>query len=132
MYRKHMTDEKNCKFKQMMWQNAHTGVCVEQLYPEVDSIEIHYIRDHSSAFGSSHRDDVWKVTPQSEACFIIECLNPECSTIGFDLGSVISSAIHYHKTEVSGEMDCEGQEAPDHPEQSCDGHVEYTIKIVYK
>jgi len=41
-------------------------------------------------------------------------------------------AIHAQKTEISGEMKCGGQEAPDHPEQSCDGKINYTIKIIYK
>lgn len=127
-----MTEEECHKLKRSLFRNAHTGIRVGQLYPNVESIEIHHIRDHGSAFGHSHREGIWTITPQSEACFVLECLNPECSTIGFDLRSVISFAIRDHLTEVNGEMDCEGQEAPDHPEQSCDGHIEYMIKIAYK
>ena len=37
-----------------------------------------------------------------------------------------------HQTEKTGEMRCEGQEAPDHPEQSCDGYIKYTVSITYK
>ena len=74
----------------------------------------------------------WTITPQSELFFVIGCLNRECTSIGFNLQSVISSAIHAQKTEISGEMKCGGQEAPDHPEQSCDGKINYTIKIIYK
>ena len=127
-----MTEEEFRKLKRTLWRSAHTGIRVEQLYPEVDRIIIHHVRDHRCAFGCSHEEGTWTIDPQSEVCFILSCLNPECSTIGFDLRDVISSAIRDRKTEVSGEMDCEGQEAPDHPEQSCDGHVEYTIKIAYK
>lgn len=53
-------------------------------------------------------------------------------SIGFDLQGVISAAIREGKTEVSGEMRCEGQEAPDHPEQSCDARLNYTIIFVYR
>lgn len=37
-----------------------------------------------------------------------------------------------HLIEKSRSTRCEGQEAPDHPEQNCDGRLEYTIKVVYK
>lgn len=105
---------------------------VEQLYSQVERIEIHHVRTHTSFVGRSQQEGTWEVTPQNEACFLLSCLNRECTSIDFDLGSVISSAIHSRKTEVIGELDCEGQEAPDHPEQSCDGHLNYRIAIRYK
>lgn len=126
-----MTDEECRILKRSLLRNAHTGIRVEQLYPDVESIEIHHIRDHGSAFGHSRREGIWTITPQSEACFILECLNPECSTIGFNLKDVISSAIHHHTKDIAGEMECEGQEAPDHPEQSCSGTLKFTIEISY-
>lgn len=132
MYRKYMTEAQARKMKQAQWSAAHTGIRVEQLYPQVEKIEITHVRDHTSFCGQSHEERTWTITPQSEVCFILGCLNSECTSIGFDLGSVISSAIHSRQTEVSGEMDCEGQEAPDHPEQSCDGNLKYSIKISYK
>ena len=132
MYRKHMTGVQARKLKMAQLNAVHTGIRVEQLYPQVEKIEIHHVRTHTSFVGRSQQEGTWVVTPQSEVCFVLSCLNRECTSIGFDLGSVISSAIHSHKTEVTGEMDCDGLEAPDHPRQRCSGHIHYTIKILYK
>ena len=132
MYRKYVTKKASEKLKQTMRMNAHTGIRIEELYPNVEKIEIHHVRDHTSFCGSSHNEGIWTITPQSEVFFLIECLNRECTSAGFNLRSVISSAIHSRLTDFSGEMRCEGQEAPDHPEQSCDGHLKYTIKISYR
>ena len=127
-----MTEEQMERMKMQQRMLIHTGIRVEERYPQVVKIDILHVREHTSAFGASHKEGVWTITPQSEACFVLECLNRECSTIGFDLQSAISAAIREGKTEVSGEMRCEGQEAPDHPEQSCDGKLTYTIRITYK
>lgn len=136
MYRKYMrkyiTEGASEKLKRNMQINAHTGIRVEELHPDVEKIEIIHVRDHTSFCGHSHKEGTWTVTSQSEVFFLLECLNRECTSAGFDLRSAVSSAIHSRLTEVSGEMRCEGQEAPDHPEQSCDGHLKYTIKISYK
>lgn len=59
----------------------------------------------------------------------MDCLNSECTSIGFNLWSVINSAIRNHEAEVSGTMRCHGNEAPDHTEQSCDGSLKYTIRL---
>ncbi len=98
----------------------------------MEKIVIHHVREHHSFAGESHKEGTWTITPQSELFFVLECLNRECTTIGFNLQSVIGSAIHARKTEITGEMQCGGQEAPDHPEQSCDGSLKYIIKIQYK
>lgn len=132
MNRSYLSEEQARELKQAQWRRAHTGIRVEQLYPQVEKIEIHYVREHTSFAGQSHDERTWLVTPQDEFCFVISCLNRECTTIGFDLGSIISSAIHVHQFEITGKMDCEGQEAPDHPEQSCCGSLLYTIRILYK
>lgn len=132
MNRKYLTEEQARKIRQLQWRAVRTGIRVEQLYPQVEKIEIHHMRTHTSFAGHSQQEGTWIVTPQSEVCFVLSCLNCECTSIGFNLGNVISSAIQSHKTEATGEMDCDGQEAPDHPEQSCDGHLEYSIKIVYR
>ena len=116
MYRKYVTEKASEKLKQTMRMNAHTGIRIEELYPNVEKIEIHHVRDHTSFCGSSHNEGIWTITPQSEVFFLIECLNRECTSAGFNLRSVISSAIHSRMTDLSGEMRCEGQEAPDHPD----------------
>lgn len=128
----YMTEAQARKLKQAQLNAVHTGIRVEQFFPQVEKIEIHHMRTHTSFVGRSEQEGTWVVSPQSEVCFVLSCLNRECTSIGFDLGSIISSAIHSHKTEVTGEMDCEGQEAPDHAEQSCDGHLKYSIKVTYK
>ena len=132
MCRKYMTEEQSRKLKMEMWRGIHNGIRVEQMYPNVESIDIHYVLDHTSFAGKSHEERTWHITPQNEIAFVIECLNRECTSIGFDLRNVISSAIHSRQAEVSGEMDCKGQEAPDHPKQRCDGHLNYAVKIWYK
>lgn len=132
MYRKHITEAENEKRKRMMRTNAHTGIRMEDFYPQVEKIEIHHERVHRSFCGVSHQEGTWTITPQSEVFFLLDCLNHECTSAGFDLRSAISSAIHSRITELSGKMRCDGQEAPDHPEQSCDGNLQYTIKITYK
>jgi len=132
MYRKHMTRAESENLKQMVKMNAHTGICLGDFYPRVDKIEIHYELRHRSFCDDSHKKRIWTLAPQDEAYFMLDCLNEECTSAGFDLRDIVSSAIQSHQTEKSGEMRCEGQEAPDHPEQSCDGHLKYTIKIVFK
>lgn len=132
MARKYMTERECERMKQNQLRLLHCGRYVGDFYPEVEKIEIHHIREHHSFAGELHREGTWTITPQSELFFVLGCLNRECTSIGFNLQSEISSAIHAHRTEVSGEMKCGGQEAPDHPEQNCDGFLKYTIWIHYK
>lgn len=133
MYRKHMTEKECEKMKQEQLRMLHRGLYVGEFFPQVEKIVIRYIREyHSFAGDAPSEEKSWTITPQSELFFVIGCLNRECTSIGFNLQSVISSAIRAQKTEISGEMKCDGQEAPDHPEQSCDGSLKYTIKIQYK
>ena len=127
-----MTERECERQKQHHLQLLHRGIYVGDFYPQVEKIDIYHIREHHSFAGESHREGFWTITPQSELFFVLECLNRECTSIGFNLQSVIGSAIHARKTEITGEMKCGGQEAPDHPEQSCDGFLKYTIKIQYK
>ena len=132
MSRKYMTERECERMKQNQLSSLHRGIYVGDFYPEVEKIEIHHIREHHSFAGESHKEGTWTITPQDELFFVLSCLNRECTSIGFNLQSEIGTAIHAHKTEVSGEMKCGGQEAPDHPEQGCDGSLKYTIKIQYK
>lgn len=132
MSRKYMTERECERMKQNQLSLLHRGIYVGDFYPEVEKIEIHHIREHHSFAGESHKEGAWTIIPQDELFFVLSCLNRECTSIGFNLQSEIGTAIHAHKTEVFGEMKCGGQEAPDHPEQSCDGSLKYTIKIKYK
>lgn len=127
-----MTEAENERRKLKLRQSLYDGTRVEQRYPSVKSIEIVHERTHSSAFGSSHKDGVWSVSPGDHTAFVLECLNPECSSIGFNLRGIIEAAVRNRDTEVSGLLKCTGQEAPDHPEQSCNGLLKYIVRIVYQ
>lgn len=105
---------------------------VEELFPDIEKIEVSYHLYHGSFVGPKDVDGSRVYKPQDMAIFYIDCLNKECSSEGFNLKSEIYSLRRDHKTEISGEIKCGGQEAPDHPEQSCDGSLKYTIKIKYK
>ena len=104
---------------------------IEEVFPDIENIEITYHLHHGSAFGNQEKDGTWNVNLQSQMCFVFDCLNRECSSTGFDLKDEIYSMHRDHLTEKSGEMRCDGQEAPDHPEQRCDGSLKYTIKISF-
>lgn len=135
MARRIMTDAENERQKQRIRASLHRGRYVFEAYPEVDKIEITYSRSHNSFVGpnpENNKEYTWVVTPRHEEFFLLDCLNSECTSIGFNLWSVINSAIRNHEAEVSGTMRCQGNEAPDHLEQSCDGSLKYTIRISYK
>ena len=105
---------------------------IQEVFPDIESIEIHYQLHHSSAFGNQDKEKTLYVNMQGLMDFTIDCLNRECSSAGFDLKDDIYSMYRDRQSEKSGEMHCDGQEAPDHPEQSCDGTLLYTIIITYK
>ena len=133
MYRKHMTEAQFERMKREQHRLRYMDTRrIEEVFPDIASIKISYQLQHSSAFGSQDKEGTWNVNLQSQMCFVLDCLNRECTSAGFDLKDEIYSMRRSHQTEKSGEMRCEGQEAPDHPEQSCDGHLKYTIKIVFK
>lgn len=133
MYGRYMTESQFERLKQeQLRQRYSDSRRIEEVFPNISSIEIIYQLRHSSAFGSKEKEGIWNVNLQSQMCFVIDCLNPECTSAGFDLKNEIYSMCREYLTEKSGEMRCEGQEAPDHPEQSCDSHLKYTIKIVFK
>lgn len=133
MYRKHMTEAQFEKMKREQHRLRYMDMRrIEEVFPDIVSIETRYQLHHGSAFGSQDKEGTWDVNLQSQMCFVIDCLNRECTSAGFDLKNEIYAMRRDHLTEKSGEMRCDGQEAPDHPEQSCDGQLKYTIKIVFK
>ena len=133
MFRKHMTEAQfeMLKREQSRMRYMDTRM-VEDVFPDIDSIVIAYHLHHGSAFGNQDKEGTWTVNMKSQMTFVLECLNRECTSSGFDLKNEIYTMQREHLTEKSGTMRCEGQEAPDHPEQSCDGTLKYTIKITYK
>lgn len=127
-----MTDSQNEKQKRATLNAYHTGIRIEERFSNIESIEIEYTIEHRSAFGIQKQEHRCVYKSQFEAFFIIPCINRECSSIGFDLGGEIFSMWRNQQTELSGEMECQGQEAPDHPEQRCGSTLQYTIRINYK
>ena len=133
MQRMYLTEKQFEKLKQEQLRIRYMDTRrIEEAFPDIASIVITYHLHHSSAFGSRNEERTWNVNLQSQMCFVIDCLNRECTSAGFDLKNEIYSMRRSHQTELSGEMRCEGQEAPDHPEQGCDGSLKYTIKIQYR
>lgn len=133
MDRRYMTEKQFEKLKREQMQARYMDSRkIADVFPDIERIEISYKLHHDSAFGSQHRENTWTINPQDRMCFILECLNRECSSAGFDLKNEIYSMRRDHLTEKSGEMRCDGQEAPDHPEQSCECSLKYTIKVLYK
>lgn len=133
MYRKHMTEAQFERFKQEQRRMRYMDTRMKcEVFPNIQSITISYKLYHTSAFGCQEREGTWDVNMQSQMCFVLDCLNRECTSAGFDMKDYIYTMYREHLTEKSGSMRCKGQEAHDHPEQSCDGRLEYTIKVVYK
>lgn len=133
-YRKYITPEKNDSLKRARYEVLYSDRRIlEEVFPDIKKIEISYTNTHKSIFGNTSKESHLTFTPKSEATFVIKCLNPEC-TYGwyYDLKNDIYNMRREHSTEYHGEKDCQGQEAPDHPEQSCGGSLKYTINIVYK
>ena len=133
MYGKYMTDAQLERLKleqrRMLYSDTRR---VEEVFPEIEKIEINYYIHHGSAFGVQNEQHSWLIKPEYQAVFVIDCLNRECSSVGFDLKNEIWSMYRTKQEEKTGTMCCEGQEAPDHPEQRCSGKLEFSIKIVYK
>lgn len=133
MYRKYLTEAQFERLKQEQRGMRYSDTrLVADVFPAIDKIEVSYHLYHGSAFGVQNEDHTRVITPQHQAVFVIECLNRECTSLGFDLKSVIWEMYRTRLTEKSATMKCDGQEAPDHPEQSCDGTLRFTIKIEYK
>lgn len=131
--RKNMTTVENERRKREYYNLLYSDTRrMEEVFPDIERIEITYHNHYKSFLGENSKEGELSYTAQSGVIFVIPCLNPECSTVGFDLKNDIYSMKREHLTEFTGSRDCEGQEAPDHPEQSCGGSLKYTIKIFYK
>ena len=131
--REYMTSKENERRKREHFIFIHSNAKkIEKVFPDVESIEIFYLNEHNCIFGNSKKEGTLTYTPQSEDVFVIDCLNPECTSFGYDLKNEIRTMIGEHKTELTGERNCEGQEAHDHPEQNCGGSLKYAIRIFYK
>lgn len=93
---------------------------------------IEYEVIHKSILGDPNQPNTLTYSPNSQANFIIECLNGECTSGYFDLKNVISTMVCKKLSISEGTLDCKGSEAPDHLYQSCFGTLTYKISIAYK
>lgn len=133
MNRRYMTTKENNKRKQEHRCHRESNlITLSEKFPDIANIKILYTNQHKSIFSSREEKKERDISPDKLADFVIDCLNDECSSSGFDLSDDIYSMRREHKIELTNKIDCEGQEAPDHPEQRCGGTLEYTIKITYK
>lgn len=129
----YMTHKENdeIKSKQLSWYYSSLQN-ISELYPSVSSIIIKYNQIYRSAFGTDKKESILNFGSSERNFFLIKCLNRECTSIGFDLGNIISNMVQSKEVEKDGDMDCKGSESPDHLYQSCGSSLHYSIKIVYK
>ena len=112
--------------------NLYDERLVSVVFPNVEKIVIAYEVIHKSVFGNQKETHTSTYSPNSQANFIIECLNGECTSGYFDLKNVISTMDREKISISEGKLDCKGSEAPDHIRQSCSGTLTYKISIEYK
>ena len=112
MARRVLSDAENERQKQHLRALLHRGRFVFETYPQIEKIEITYSRSHNSFAGANpenNKECTWVVTPQQEDVFLLDCLNHECTSIGFNLGSVISIAIKNQKMKYQTKWDVKGK-----------------------
>lgn len=128
----YMTEQENerQKSKQRSWHYSQLHY-ISDYYPTVTSIIINYHQIHRSAFGTTEKENVLNNNTTSRDDFLIDCLNRECTSIGFNLKHIISDMVVHQETYKKGKLDCEGSEAPDHLYQSCGSSLWYNITIKY-
>ena len=133
MDRKNMTEKENERRKREQFSFFYSDTRkIAEVFPAIERIELSYINRYISFQGEKIEENSRSFTPQDQDVFIIPCLNPTCSTIGFNVKNDIYNMVREHRTELNKERDCEGQEAPNHPTQRCGGSLKYTIRIFYK
>lgn len=128
----YMTKKQNEERRRLHWLNLYDERPVFAVFPNIEKIVIAYEIIHKSVFGNQKETHTLTYSPNSQADFIIECLNGECTSGYFDLKNVISTMICKKLSISEGTLDCKGSEAPDHLYQSCSGTLTYKISIAYK
>lgn len=128
----YMTEQENerQKSKRLSWYYSQLHK-ISDYYPTVASIIINYHQIYKSAFGTKEKENVLNYVATSRDVFLIECLNKECTSIGFNVEHIISDMVTHKETNKKGKLDCEGSEAPDHLYQSCGSSLWYNITIEY-
>ena len=129
----YMTEQENerRKSEQRSWFYSQLHA-ISDYYPTVVSITISYHQVYNSAFGTTDDKGVLHYDASSRDNFLIECLNRECTCIGYNLKDIIFDMVACKETTKKGKLDCEGSEAPDHMYQRCGSKLCYEITIKYK
>lgn len=105
---------------------------IQEVYSSIEKVKIEYAMTHISVFGKSERSSTLIYNPHRPNVFEIDCINRECTQEYFDLLSEVQNMIALNLLEKTGVMRCQGKEAEDHLEQSCDTILDYKITIKYK
>ena len=109
-----------------------SGMQIEDYYKgKVESIVIRLHETYKSFAGVKKSTYGFKRTKRDAADFFISCPNPECTEGYIDLRHKVDEIIFNKQTSGSGVTTCCGKTAPDHPNQSCDVRVEYSIEVQY-
>ena len=104
---------------------------IKEVYPSIKKVEIEYTMKHISVFGKSESSKTLIYEPECPNIFEIDCINRECTQEYFDLKSEVRNMFALNISEGTGTMRCQGKEALDHLEQSCDTTLDYKITIEY-
>lgn len=59
---------------------------IEDVFPNIELIEIHYNLHHSSPFGRQDEEMIRNINPHSQMDLTIDCLNRECTSAGESAG----------------------------------------------
>lgn len=130
-----MTNKKPDKCKLIQAQIRHQRrIDVAKAFPGIEKITIEYAVSYTPFTGKLCEERNKKIlTPDNHSAdLFIACLNFDCTSIGFDLNPIIQKAVLGKKIETSGRLFCDGDEAYDHEGYTCEGTLDYTIKIEYK
>lgn len=105
---------------------------ISDYYPTVESLTISYHQIYRSAFETTDKRNVLCYDATSRDGFLIECLNGECTCIGYNLKNIIFEVVARRELNIKGKLCCEGGEVPGHLYQSCGAILYYDIAINYK
>lgn len=126
-----MTRKQNEERRRQNWLNLYDVRTISAVFPNIEKIVIEYEVIHKSVFGNQKETHTLTYSSNSQANFIIECLNDECTSGYFDLKNVISTMACEKLSTSEGILDCKGSEAPDHIRQSCSGTLTYNVNVAY-
>ena len=121
------------KLKQAQFRKERR-IDIAKEFPGIKRIVIKYTVSYTPFTGRLYKERK-KITLTSDnhsVDLFIPCLNSDCTSIGFDMKPIIQKAVLGKEIETGDILLCEGDEAYDHQGYTCEGTLDYTIKIEYK